>query len=502
MNRTWSAAHRSSLKAALLGAGLLAFAANQACAIDAPLDIASRRELFVDRYLIERFDNVRLMLHEPRDEGEVLRYDQPWEGPFCGYDTVIHDGDIFRLYYRGKLAGRDGAGEVTCCAESQDGLHWTKPKLGLHEAAGSTENNIVLTAPGVTHNFSPFLDTRPGVPKAERFKALGGLLDNKNPAGGLRAYASEDGLHWKPFCDGPVITRGAFDSQNVAFWSVTEQCYVCFFRIFSTGVTTATQWKITGLRTVARATSTDFIHWSDPEPMRFEPAQEVHVYISQTHPYFRAPHLYISTAARFMPGRQAISDAEAKSIKVNPGYYKDVSDSVLLTSRDGHTFQQTFREALIRPGLRPNEWVSRTGYPALNVVQTGPEEMSLYVNQDYAQPTAHLRRYSMRLDGFASVHAPYEGGEFVTKPLRFEGRQLLLNCATSAAGSIRVEVQDADGKPLPGYSATDCVEIIGNRLEWPVRWKNDRDLSALAGQPVHLRFVMKDADIFALQFTP
>lgn len=481
---------------------LLVFAASLVCAADAPLDIGSRRELFVDRYLIERLDNVRLILHEPRDEGEVLRYDQPWEGPFCAYDTVIREGDIFRLYYRGSTAGHDGSGEFTCYAESKDGSRWTKPKLGLHEVSGSKENNIVLAAPGVTHNFSPFLDTRPGVPKAERFKALGGLLDNKNPAGGLRAYVSEDGTHWKPFHDRPVITRGAFDSQNVSFWSAVEQCYVCYVRIFSSGTTTATQWKISGLRTVARVTSSDFIHWSDPVPMRFEPAQEVHLYTTQTHPYFRAPHLYIATAARFMPGRQAISDIEAKLINVSPNYYKDVSDAVFMTSRDGLTFQQTFREALIRPGLRPNEWVSRTGYPALNVVQTGPAEMSLYANQDYTQPTAHLRRYSMRLDGFASVNAPYEGGELVTKPLRFSGRQLELNFSTSAAGSIRVEIQDTDGKPLPGYGASDCAELLGNRLAWPVKWKSGGDVSKVAGQPVRLRFVMKDADIFAIQFVP
>ena len=485
-------------------AGLLLFIPGGIRGADTPLDIGARRELFVDRHLIERLDNVCLKLHEPRDEGEVLRYDQPWEGPFCAYDTVIHDGDTFRLYYRGSRSGRDGAGEVTCYAESQDGVHWVKPKLGLFEVAGSPGNNIVLAAPGVTHNFSPFLDARPDVPPTERFKALGGLLDKHNPGytGGLCAYCSADGIHWKPFCDGPVITRGAFDSQNVAFWSIAEQCYVCFFRIFSTGVTTATQWKITGLRTVSRATSADFIHWSEPVPMRFEPAQEVHIYISQTQPYFRAPHLYIATAARFMEHRQAITDAEAKQIKVSPNYYKDVSDSVLLTSRDGHTFQQTFREALIRPGLRPNEWTSRTGYPALNVVQTGPTEMSLFVNQDYTQPTAHLRRYSLRLDGFASVNAPYEGGEFVTKPLRFAGRQLLLNFATSAAGSICVEIQNAAGQPLPGFSAADCVEILGNRLEWPVRWKDGSDLSKLAGQPVCLRFMMKDADVYALQFAP
>jgi hypothetical protein len=467
-----------------------------------PLEIGSRRELFVDRHLIDRFDRVNLKLHEPRDEGVVLHYDQPWEGPFCGYNTVIHDGDTFRLYYRGKAAGPDGAGEVTCYAESKDGHHWTKPTLGLHEAAGSKENNILVTERGVTHNFSPFLDARPGVPKAERFKALGGLLDNKNPAGGLRALASEDGVHWRPFFDRPVITRGAFDSQNVAFWSTTEQCYVCYVRIFSSGITTATQWKISGLRTVARVTSTDLIHWSDPEPAHFEPAQEVHLYTTQTHPYFRAPHLYIATAARFMPGRQALSDAEAKSINVSPNYYKDVSDAVFLTSRDGRTFRQTFRQAFIRPSLRLNEWVSRTGYPALNVVRTGPAEMSIYANQDYAQPTSHLRRYSMRLDGFASVNAPYEGGEFVTKPLVFDGKQLMLNFATSAAGSIRVEIQDTGGAPLPGYGDADCIELLGNRIEWPVRWKSGADLSSLAGKAVRLHFVMKDADLFALQFAP
>jgi hypothetical protein len=128
--------------------------------------------------------------------------------------------------------------------------------------------------------------------------------------------------------------------------------------------------------------------------------------------------------------------------------------------------------------------------------------MSIYVNQDYAQPSAHLRRYSLRLDGFSSVNAPYDGGEFVTKPLRFQGQHLQLNCATSAAGSIRVELQDAAGTPLPGYAAIDCVEFFGNSIEHTVSWKQGSDISQLASQPVRLRFLMKDADVFALRFAP
>jgi hypothetical protein len=144
--------------------------------------------------------------------------------------------------------------------------------------------------------------------------------------------------------------------------------------------------------------------------------------------------------------------------------------------------------------------VSRTNYPALNVVQTGPEEMSLYVQQSYGQPTAHLRRYSLRLDGFASVQAPYGGGEMVTKPLVFQGRRLLLNAATSAAGGVRVEVQGADGAALPGYALADARETIGNQIEAAAAWRHGEDVGALAGRPVRLRFAMKDADLFAIRF--
>ncbi len=146
--------------------------------------------------------------------------------------------------------------------------------------------------------------------------------------------------------------------------------------------------------------------------------------------------------------------------------------------------------------------MSRTNYPALNVVQTGPNEMSLYVNQNYGQPTSHLRRYSLRLDGFSAAVAPYAGGELLTKPLTFTGKELALNFATSAAGGIRVEVQDASGKPLSGFALGDAVETIGNEIERVVRWKSGSDVSSLAGKPIRLRFVMRDARLYALQFRP
>ncbi|MCA9732119.1 MAG: hypothetical protein H6696_16070 [Deferribacteres bacterium] len=456
------------------------------------IELGSRRELFVDHFLIEKLTGgASLQLHNPRDEGMVIPFDQPWEGAFCAYVTIIKDGSKYMAFYRGiPTAGQDGrADEVTCYAESKDGIRWTKPALGLFEYDGSKANNIILAhAAPVTHNFSPFRDTRPGVEPDKRFKALGGTQSS-----GLIAYTSPDGIHWKKWQEQPVFSDGAFDSQNVSFWSAAEQCYVLYFRT----------WRKQGeqkFRTVSRTTSTDFLHWSAPQQMQFGDAPLEHLYTNQTHPYFRAPHIYVAIAARFMPKRQILTEAQAREFNVIADYFKDCSDAMFMTSRGGADYDRTFMEAFIRPGIGLNNWVSRTNYPALNVVQTGENEMSVYVNQDYAQPGAHLHRYSLRLDGFASLHAPYRGGEMITRPFKFEGTALHLNFATSAAGGIRIEILDEAGNPIPGFEQEKAQEIIGNEIERRVFWKEGSDLSALAGKPIRLRFSLKDADVYGMWF--
>lgn len=163
-------------------------------------------------------------------------------------------------------------------------------------------------------------------------------------------------------------------------------------------------------------------------------------------------------------------------------------------------YDRTFLEAFLRPGLGPRNWVSRTNYPALNVVETGPGEMSLYVNRHYGQATARVTRYALRLDGFASAHAGYAGGEVVTRPLRFRGRALEINYSTSAAGSVRVEIQDGSGRPLPGFTLADSREIVGDEIARTVSWRGGGDVSTLAGKPVRLRFALKDADLYSYRF--
>lgn len=459
-----------------------------------PLRISDDRQLFLDQYLIESMENTDFRLHHPVSEGPVLYFDKPWEGNFSAYCTIIKDGPIYKAYYRGvRDAGSDGRDEeTTCIAFSTDGVHWSKPELGLFEVEGSKENNVILAheAP-VTHNFSPFIDKNPDGKPGEKYKALGGTGKS-----GLIAFVSPDGIHWKKVQEAAVFSNGVFDSQNVAFWSESEKQYVCYFRTWSDGG--FTEYK--GYRSVSRTTSKDFIHWTDPVKMTFGDNPLEHLYTQQTSPYYRAPQIYVAIGARFMPNRQVLNDEQAEALNVNPKYFKDCSDAIIMTSRGGDRYDRTFMESYIRPGIGLQNWVSRSNYPALNVVQTSDTEMSVYVNENYAQPTAHLKRYSMRIDGFASLHAGYVGGEITTKPFTFLGHELEINYSTSAAGSVRIEFQNENGKPIPGFEMENCQEIIGNEIKRIVTWSGNADVGSLAGQKVRLKIHLKDADMYALKF--
>ena len=471
------------------GTVLIAAAANGQDA--GAIHIGSRLELFVDHYLIDKLDGTRLQLHAPQPADIALEFDRPWEGRYCGYVTVLHD-DGYRLYYRGiPTAGNDGnSAEVTCVATSADGVTFTRPSLGLFEAEGNKDNNIVLAGePPFSHNFAPFLDTRPGCPAEERYKALAGTSET-----GLHGFVSADGFRWTKL-DGPLFEHEgeafSFDSQNNAFWSESEQAYLCYFRT----------WR-DGFRWISRRTSPDFRQWGPMEDMSYGDTPPEHLYTNQTVPYFRAPQIYVAFAARFMPGRRVVTAAQAEAIGGEAKYSGDCSDTVFMSSRGGSAYDRTFMEGFIRPGVGLNNWTSRTNYPTRGIVQSSSDVMSMYVQRNYGQTTHKLERLTLRTDGFVSVNAPYAGGEMITKPFVFAGSRLVINFSTSAAGSVWVEIQDADGQPIEGFTQADADEIIGDEIERTVTWQENADVSALAGQPIRLRFIMKDADLYSIRFVP
>jgi len=91
------------------------------------------------------------------------------------------------------------------------------------------------------------------------------------------------------------------------------------------------------------------------------------------------------------------------------------------------------------------------------------------------RPDAAIR---CETDGFVSLQAGYAGGTMTTKPFIFTGAELSLNMATSAAGSVRIELRDVVGRPVPGRSLADVDEMVGDAIEQRVTWKGDGDVSA------------------------
>lgn len=145
------------------------------------MDIGTRLELFLDRRMIESMSGTDLVLHEPRPAGRAIAFDLPWEGKYSAYPTILHGSNGYQLYYRGEAeAGPDGnSAEVTCYAESTDGLHWTKPNLGLFEVGGTRRNNVIAAhEPPFSHNFSPFIDVR-GTFHRRKIQGVGGSGDER-----------------------------------------------------------------------------------------------------------------------------------------------------------------------------------------------------------------------------------------------------------------------------------------------------------------------------------
>ena len=165
-------------------------------------------------------------------------------------------------------------------------------------------------------------------------------------------------------------------------------------------------------------------------------------------------------------------------------------------------------KGFIRPGIqRDDSWYYAHQTVAWKMLETkadragAPNELSFYASSAYWHGRGgKMSRYTLRLDGFVSASAPMQGGELLTRVLKFEGSKLKVNFATSAAGTLKVEIQDAKGRPIPGYSLPEADETFGNEIDRTVSWNGSTDVSRISGQAVRLRFTLQDADLYAFQF--
>ena len=462
-----------------------------------------------------------LTVGTPVKRETVFVPDEPWEMGAAHYPNVIYDNGVYRMYYVTHLIGevvsapeKDKLANTVvihnhfiCYAESRDGLHWEKPKLGICEWNGNKNNNIILRsedkpeAGDFFDNFFVFIDTNPDCDPQKRYKATAYMNYHK-----LGGYTSPDGIHftWECTFDMP----GKFDTMNVCWWDKEIRKYVAYIRDFhdipANGDVNA------GIRDVRRTESEDFVHWTIPERITFRDTEDYPLYTNQIRRYYRNPDIYIGFPTRYeehpewsdnfeeLCGREGRLEVMKSSKREGLA----VTDSIFMSSRDGLHWDK-IDEAFFtpEPEFGPN-WIYGNCYNAYFMMETAADdgvnkELSLFVSHHYAHTPANdmpdvMVRYTIRRDGFACYKAKYKGGKVVTKPFVFEGEEFYINFATSAKGSIVITIKDENGN-----CAKSC-KLFGDSDERRVRFEG-AEIRDFAGKTVTLEFDMKDAGLYAFR---
>ena len=493
---------------------------------DRKMHIGSRKQLFIDERFIESQTDISLCMNPPVQHPDpVLVPDRPWEDMGIGaYNTVWREADgRFRIWYDALMISglpQEGARRLGY-AESEDGLNWEKPELGLLSFRGSKANNLV--APQLERQSMQgacvFRDERAAA--AERYKLWSKFqpTDDERAAGvasGLWAMHSEDGIHWQVYPDQPNPPATMCDTQNMFFWDDRLELYVGYTRVRETQrLDEAAEAGDRGrYRCVGRITSPDFRNWSDLEiafeadaedlaiPVPFQrddPRPNIDFYTSCAMKYYEAQDVYLMFPSAYY--HWGDNDFPA------------TMDVQMLTSRDGIDWQRAGdRKAFLQQGfdgsatsamLFANPWLIPVDHELwFYYVGTARHHGKLGADEDERAVSrkSGIFRASLRKDGFISADAGYGGGEFTTPALQFEGGQLELNCDGGAGGWLKVEIQDAEGRVVAGYGLDEADAVLGNGIDKTVTWKGKSDVGQLAGEEVHLRLVMRDMKLYSFQF--
>ncbi len=176
-----------------------------------------------------------------------------------------------------------------------------------------------------------------------------------------------------------------------------------------------------------------------------------------------------------------------------------------MSSRDGLTFKRWNKPVIPRTAPQDRDG-NRSNYMANALLKLPGDERhySVYGTEAYyAGPDSRLRRFVYRVDGFVSLQAGKGGGQVLTKPITFDGKELELNFKASNGGSVRVELLDHKGQPIEGFSLADCEPMSGDSIDMVAKWKatknNQKSLSDLKGA-VQMRFQLVDASLYSFRF--
>jgi hypothetical protein len=474
-------------------------------------------QLFVDFDRVESVDNIKRVFHsaEKHPGNPVLGKQKPWELDAGTWGSVIYDDEerIFKAWY-GGTSGRDvsaclGANcrsnHVLCYAVSADGIHWDRPNVGLQEVMGSRQNNVLINddyRDGMFHCESVAKDTF-GTDPQSRYKAIGWTSqDWDGPMSGIFTMTSPDGLRWKSAPDpvfrfhprpGTPDLGPVGDAQSMMIDPLRRR-YVAFMRLIPNRV---------------MSVSTDFVHWTPPE-LTIKAGDGEMGNTVYNHVGFVYGDRYLGILTYFAHD------------PVNP-----TLNLRLLTSRDGDHWHrpETGRPLVDNGAVGDGDrfTVMLTGDPPIRrgdrlyiYYRAMSKRHFPYQGKDTTLKGGGLCLATLRVDGFASVEAGYDGGQVTTRPFLFDGTKVQIN-AKADFGQVEVEVLDGaaslagvtpvDGiapmngvNPFAAFDRKQCRPVQADGLAQDVGWSN-ASLASLRGKPIRLRFHLTNARLYSYRIT-
>ena len=478
-------------------------------------EIGCRKQLLVDNYIVEDAWHAPRKLHHPRKHpaNPVLVPDRPCEAnrAFLYGSVAPKPGGGYRMWYNTFGRTPRWGGEEpchtyrVCYAESEDGIEWHKPVVGLWEWCGSKENNLVLCEDMVTPDGRP-MTNHSGTQSFSLLMEPGpaaddGLLhaitkavppDAPEPPGGISLrikggichIVSDDGLRWWPSPEKYLLIAGHSDTPNNIHWNPTIGQYMCFVR--------PNNWAGPAKRRSAVSLSPDLKEWT--QSMIVVRADELD------------PTDQIYGMGVFFYEGMWLGMLEVYDSRIG------ATDVQLAHSRDGLRWERLpMREPILHRG-EEGTWDAMGIHTSCRpIIKDG--QILLYYDGMEARHSSETGRVSIglalwRLDGFISRCAHAEG-EVLTRPFLCAGDRLFVNCCAKPEGALRVEVRAVDTqsddqlnstKLAEGYSKDDCIAFNDSDcVDAEILWEGGRNLGPFKGRVIRLKFCLSYADLYAFQ---
>ena len=461
------------------------------------LNLSFGPQLFLDDFLIDDMQNITRVMGHPRSMPEPIIRETDAHYRNQPFTTTIHypDRNLVRMWYSCFAKGAPLFQErplIHAYAESDDGLNWRFPSLGLKEINGSKQNNALLTCEiGLDGYGVCVVDRGARFPVPQKRFVFVGYMGTARKSGVGVAF-SPDGIGWKAYDKNPVLAHHAYgqlrgDIMEVFYDSVKGRYLMtlCVMPTKDEGFIAVSPKPNYSRRFVALSESEDLINWTKPRRIVTSVNQ------SDTTEFYGLTINYVN--GLYLGLLRVLRD----DLPASPdGKIAGIGWTELAVSRDGDNWQRLPGKFFDRD-TTPGSWSHAMRWIG-SMVYLDKEMLFYFGGYDSGHKlgTRQIGVARMPLHRFIALeNTPGKRGILRTKEFRTECTQLTLNCQS---GHIRVQLLDGNGSVIPGYSFDDCDVLRGDSLSKTVKWNNKAELPDSKSDGITLEIELDNASLWAV----